>query len=59
MDLVPRIDGEQVDGDMCSITRLHRVHMDSAQISCATKVCIYQTGSLGHVNELKDKIYQC
>ena len=38
MDLVPRINGEQVDADKCSITRLHRVHISSAKIAEADKV---------------------
>ena len=38
MDLVPRIDGEQVDVDKCSITRLYRVHVSSAKIAGADKV---------------------
>ena len=38
MDLVPRINGEQVDADKCSITRLYRVHVSSAKIAGADKV---------------------
>ena len=38
MDLVPRIDGEQVDADLCSITQLHRVHVDSAHTAGEGKV---------------------
>ena len=38
MDLVPRINGEQVDADKCSITKLHRVHISSAKIASADKV---------------------
>ncbi|XP_052072940.1 dedicator of cytokinesis protein 4-like isoform X4 [Mytilus californianus] len=31
MDLIPRVDGEQVDVDKCSIVRLYRVHLQSAE----------------------------
>ncbi|XP_071162209.1 dedicator of cytokinesis protein 4-like isoform X6 [Mytilus edulis] len=31
MDLIPRVDGEQVDVDRCSIVRLYRVHLQSAE----------------------------
>ncbi|KAL4226980.1 Dedicator of cytokinesis protein 3 [Mactra antiquata] len=33
MDLVPRVDGEQLDADLCSLTQLHRVHLNSSKIA--------------------------
>ncbi|XP_052285547.1 dedicator of cytokinesis protein 3-like isoform X2 [Dreissena polymorpha] len=33
IDLVPRIDGEQVDVDCCSVCNLYRIHMNSAEIA--------------------------
>ena len=35
---MPRIDGEQVDADFCSLTRLYRVHVNSAKIALEEKV---------------------
>lgn len=40
LDLVPRIDGEQVDADACSLTQLYRVHADSSKIALAEKVIV-------------------
>ncbi|XP_060568206.1 dedicator of cytokinesis protein 4-like isoform X4 [Ruditapes philippinarum] len=37
LDLVPRIDGEQVDAEFCSLTQLYRVHVNSAKIALAEK----------------------
>jgi len=39
MDLVPRIEGEQVDTDKKSIIELYRVHVNSAEIAQDDKVC--------------------
>jgi len=38
LDLVPRVDGEQVDADKHSICQLYRVHENSAEIAKEDKV---------------------
>ena len=47
MDLIPRVDGKQVDVEKCSIVKLYRVHQQSAynarslQVYCITYISAF------------------
>ena len=57
MDFVPRINGEQLDADHCSITQLHRVHVDSANTAKEGKVCINSVANEQVLDQSKFKAF--